>query len=340
MGHEVTIDEEIAQIQIGAPHVVILGAGASRAALPTGDANARTLPLMNDLANLPTVAALLKDVPPSENFEHLYSTLPSDPTNDDLRAELERAIHQYFSALELPQHATIYDHLVVALRPKDVIATFNWDPFLIQAVRRNKALSPDRYPKLVFLHGNVLAGFCAADNVVGTVGTRCATCKKPYEPSRLLYPVAQKDYTGNAMISAAWTFLRDSLKRAFMVTIFGYSAPASDASAIALLKAAWGTPDERQVEQFEIIDVRPPSDLRQSWDAFIHSHHYEVYDDFYSSFIANHPRRTGEAWWNQFADARFTTPNPLPRGASVEQLGDWLEPLLTAESNARRQTAE
>lgn len=311
--------------------MVILGAGASRAALPGGDANGRLLPLMNDLANVPGVAELLINIPPADNFEELYSNLARDSANDELRAALESAIYSYFSALKLPDHATIYDHLVASLRPKDVIATFNWDPFLIQAVRRNTALSPNHYPQLVFLHGNVLAGFCANDTTVGTVGTRCSACGNPYEPSRLLYPVAKKDYTSDPMISAAWSFLGESLKRAFMVTIFGYSAPASDASAVALLKTAWGTPEERQSEQFEIIDIRPPDDLHDSWNDFIHSHHYQIHATFYDSVLANHPRRTGEAYWNQFVEARFTTPNPLPRTASIQQFADWLEPMIAVE---------
>ena len=39
----------------------------------------------------------------------------------------------YFSSLALPEHPSIYDYLVLGLRPKDVIATFNWDPFLMLA---------------------------------------------------------------------------------------------------------------------------------------------------------------------------------------------------------------
>ncbi|MFW6223076.1 MAG: hypothetical protein ACOC3T_05645 [Bacteroidota bacterium] len=34
------------------PHVVILGAGASAAAFPQGDANGKKLPVMNDLADI------------------------------------------------------------------------------------------------------------------------------------------------------------------------------------------------------------------------------------------------------------------------------------------------
>jgi len=36
---------------LGSPHLVILGAGASKAALPKGDVNGHEIPLLNELAN-------------------------------------------------------------------------------------------------------------------------------------------------------------------------------------------------------------------------------------------------------------------------------------------------
>lgn len=329
---QASIEEEIATVSIGAPHLVILGAGASRAACPAGDANGQLLPLMADLATLPGVAALLGGAR-SGNFEEIYSSIASDSANAALRQSLEAEVRSYFASLRLPDMPTIYDHLVLSLRPKDVIATFNWDPFLIQAVRRNPKLAEGGYPRLVFLHGNVLAGYCEADKIVGTVGTLCG-CGKIYPPSRLLYPVAEKDYQSEPMISAGWKFLEGALKKAFMVTVFGYSAPISDVGAIEILKKAWGTPEERHMEQFEIIDIRPEDDLRESWDPFIHTHHYEIHSDYFSSFIATHPRRTGEAYWNQFVEGRFTTPNPAHQASTVTELADWFRPLLEAEAKS------
>jgi len=331
---EVSVEEEAAQVQIESPHVVILGAGASRAAFPHGEATGRQLPLMNDLVRLSGIAKLLGHELEGSNFEQVYSDIASQPDKSGLREALELEIQRYFSALRLPEGPTIYDHLVLSLRSKDVIATFNWDPFLIEAARRNRALTPNNYPQLVFLHGNVLAGFCSFDKVLGTVGTRCSRCGNTFKPSRLLYPVVDKDYRSDPAIAAGWEFLALSLRRAFMVTIFGYSAPTSDASAIGLLKSAWGSPKDRWMEEFEIIDIREEAGLRHSWSDFIHTHHYEVHSDFYSSFIANHPRRTGEAYRNQFMHGRFITPNPIPREASISELSAWFEPLLSAEGKA------
>lgn len=65
-----------------------------------------------------------------------------------------------------------------------------------------------------------------------------------------------------------------------MFTIFGYSAPKTDISAIELLKEAWGTAEKRNLEEIEIIDIRSEEDLRQTWDEFIHSHHYTTHSNF------------------------------------------------------------
>ena len=66
-----------------------------------------------------------------------------------------------------------------------------------------------------------------------------------------------------------------------MVTIFGYGAPQSDRAAVQLLLEAWGGPQKRSLEQFEIIDIRDENDLLESLEPFIHTHHYEIHTDFY-----------------------------------------------------------
>ena len=86
------------------------------------------------------------------------------------------------------------------------------------------------------------------------------------------------------------------------------------------------------MEEIEIIDIRDEDNLRETWSPFIHTHHYRVEKGFYSSWIANHPRRTGEAYINQFLKAQFIENNPLPRTANFEELWDWYDKLQTAEN--------
>lgn len=332
---EKSVADEIAQVTMGRPHVVLLGAGASRAAFPRGERNGRLLPLMLDFFDVVPVRDIINSagIPwKGRNFEDIYADLVSDAAKTLFRESLEQVVFDYFSSLELPNTPTLYDHLVLSLRPKDVIATFNWDPFLIQAVRRNSHFAGP--PKLLFLHGNVLQGYCQRDNLHALRGSTCSHCGQPVGPVRLLYPIRKKDYETEPPIRSAWQVVKRAFKNAFMVTIFGYSAPLSDRGAVELLQAAWGKWQGREFEQFEVIDVRDEESLVESWDGFIHTHHYEIHKDFYESWLAKHPRRSGEAYWNQYMEAAFIEDNLIPRLDSLDELWRWYKPLIEAESAA------
>lgn len=67
------------------------------------------------------------------NFEAFYDDLAASGKNEVLRKEIEEKTYQYFSSLNLPNKPTIYDYLILSLRDKDLIASFNWDPFLMKA---------------------------------------------------------------------------------------------------------------------------------------------------------------------------------------------------------------
>ena len=71
--------------------------------------------------------------PPFDDFEAIYSEIATDPARKNVREAIDSRVFHYFESLELPDEPTLYDHLVLSLRPKDVIATFNWDPFLWDA---------------------------------------------------------------------------------------------------------------------------------------------------------------------------------------------------------------
>jgi hypothetical protein len=330
---EVSRDEEISNVSMGCPHLVIVGAGASRAAFPNGEATGRWLPLMNDFTEIVPVGDILRSSGikfKSNNFEDIYSELAAGQGQKaEIQATLEDAIFDYFSSLGLPSTPTIYDHLIWALRPKDAIATFNWDPFLIQALTRRNPRAG--HPRLLFLHGNVLQGYCEKDGVHGLVGASCSRCGESFGRVRLLYPVKDKNYQEQPAIRSAWKQARLELENAFMVTVFGYGAPQSDRAVMQLFRDSWGGSSRRNLEQFEFIDVRDEKSLVQSWEGFIHTHHYEIHQDFFDSWIANHPRRTGEAYWSQYMDAAFIDSNPVIRTDDFDEFREWYDPLIGAE---------
>jgi hypothetical protein len=336
-GLEKSAAEEIADVSMNRPHVVVLGAGASRAAFPYGERRGKRLPTMADFFEIRSIADVLAGAHiaySGRNFEELYSELSTDPAKTTVREALERAVFDYFASLELPDESTLFDTLVLSLRPKDVIATFNWDPFLIQAVRRNGHIGGA--PRLLFLHGNVLAGYCEADRVHGIRGAPCSRCGQPFVPVRLLYPIANKEYETDPAIHSSWRAVRWAFENAFMVTFFGYGAPQSDRGAVDLLREAWGGWQQREMEQIEFIDIKGENELLDTWQPFVHTHHYDAHTNFYDSWIAQHPRRTGEAYKSQYLDVRFIENNPVPRTSDLRALWAWFRPLVAAEAAAQR----
>jgi hypothetical protein len=132
------------------PHVVILGAGASLAGFPNGDARGNRIPLMNNIIGITGLGPLLSKAGISQeitNFEAFYSDLASSGKDQSLVVEIQDRIRKYFSRLQITDEPTVYDYLLLSLRSKDVIATFNWDPFLAQAHERNISVAdiPNHY---------------------------------------------------------------------------------------------------------------------------------------------------------------------------------------------------
>ena len=132
-------------------------------------------------------------------------------------------------------------------------------------------------------------------------------------------------------IADQWTSLRAKLNQASVLTIFGYGAPSSDVAAVELLRDGWGRSEERSMEEIEFIDVKSEDELRFTWRAFIHSHHYQVTDSYFDSLLSKHPRRTCEALWQSHWEARFREFNPVPKADRLEELWKWFEPLIEAE---------
>lgn len=330
-----SIIQEINQIEMQRPHLVILGTGASLAAFKNGDKNGKRLPLMNNFIDNLGLKTIINDCTlkcQTSNFEEIYSEVHENLDNQIVLKELERIIYEYFQSLNITDNPTIYDHLLLSLRDKDCIATFNWDPFLVQAYQRNAKLF--KLPKLLFLHGNVSIGYCSDCHAAGLYQISiCSKCYSPFLPTKLLYPIRKKNYSSDGFISAQWAKLKAVMNEAFMMTIFGYGAPSSDVEAINAMQYAWGSVDKRNMEQIEIIDIAPEDELSKRWEGFIHSHHYTVINNFYDSWIANHPRRTGEAYLNQIINIKYIENNPLPKNNDFSDLWKWFEPLRKVEIN-------
>ena len=327
----------------GGCHVVILGAGASIAAtLRDPEIHGLQLPSMNNLPDVIGLHGCLNHFPAEliqDNFEATYSNIAEhDPGNPYLKV-MNDLIYSYFDSMELPLKPTIYDYLIMSLRDKDVIATFNWDPFLYQAWWRNALHGSS--PQLLFLHGNVAVGYNQEHNMIGRAGMYSKDRNIYFEPTKLLYPVKHKNYSSDPYIRKAWDILQDRLDKdtcnTHNVTIFGYSAPVSDVEAMGLMKKAWGSVDDRNLEQFEIIDIRTEEEVTYSWRDFIHTHHYDYRKSFFESSLALYPRRSDEAFFCHFLpltpEEAFVESNPVPQDfQTFEEMWEWYQPLIDKES--------
>lgn len=126
-------------------HVVLLGAGASCAALPSGyDKNGKRISAMKGFIKQLGFDKLFIEYnyePVSDNLEEVYSDLYGKEELFDLRQELEVAIEEYFFNMRISDEPTVYDLLLLSLTSKDCLATFNWDSLLTQAYRRVQKIS-------------------------------------------------------------------------------------------------------------------------------------------------------------------------------------------------------
>jgi hypothetical protein len=315
------------------PHVVILGAGASVAAFPQGDETGKMLPTMDNLVEVVGLRPILEDSGVdyhSQNFEKLYSQLHEREPNSPLLKTIENTIRDYFEELQLPEEPTLYDHLVLSLRPKDIVATFNWDPFLFDAWKRHRHAVP--VPDIIHLHGNVRIAYCIEHKVQGENGMCCPHCEKKLTPSRLLYPVA-KNYADDPLIDSEWKTIESYLRSAFTLTIFGYGAPETDKEAFELMTKAWKGKSQREIETIEIIDRKEKDALIERWEPFMPTFHCKHNKDFYESIITQLPRRCCEGLYVTTILGRFAESFPLPKEMKFKELMLWLEPLIEAEQS-------
>jgi hypothetical protein len=254
----------------------------------------------------------------TDDFESAFALLAN---RDDLaatRARIEASVHAYFAAMQLPETATLYDRLVLSLRPCDAILTFNWDPFLLDAFARNRHIAAP--PLVYFLHGNVRVGACEEHPQPGPIGGACRTCGKSMAPVPLLYPVGNKDYTANAYIAAAWSDARELLAEALTLTVFGYAAPVSDAGAVSLLRDSWFSRSSRQFEHVQVIDIAPSAELHQRWTTFLPTGHLRAIKGFEDSWLSLWPRRANQALLHTMRTGMPCAAFPLPQTHDLREL--------------------
>lgn len=319
------IDDHTKNIQLQErPHVVILGAGASRAATPESEKNGRTLPLMKELPEAIELNSIVDRndfLAAKNNFEAYFNEL-FRKGKSELQKEIEVRLYSYFDSIKIVDQVTPYDRLVLSLRRKDVIATFNWDPLLPYAYRRNGYLK--NLPPLLFLHGNVRLGICEKHSMLGWNDGHCIHCGSALAPSKLLFPVSDKDYTSDPVISEAWSHLDWYLGNAYFLTIFGYSAPITDVEARERIVARIGSNSMKNLMQLEIVDVAAEDLLNGNLRGVVDGTHFGGSTTIDHSWLTRHPRLTCEALWEATMMQNPIKPIELPKTNILNELQQWV----------------
>lgn len=263
------------------------------------------------------------------DFEAIYSEIASDNRFVDVKTALERRILGYFDSLELPRQVTMYDKLLLSLRRKDLVASFNWDPLLAQAFFRHRHLR--ELPEMVYLHGNVAIGTCGEHDKCGFYGGRCGICNREFEQSRLLFPVLDKHYRDDPFIADQWNKLEAKLKDAYLVTIIGYAAPVSDKAAREIMHLAWNQNGSRTLADVEIVNLEPRRKVLKNWADFITRDHFLMTRRTSSTQSFRYPRRSCEALAAASLRNDPWRERPFPQFRRLETLERWCAPLIAAE---------
>lgn len=208
-------------------------------------------------------------------------------------------------------------------------------------------------PNIVFLHGNVCIDYCVQHKQIRFINCNgyvennlCRTdkgefqpCNNVREPSKLLYPVGQKDYNQDHFIARQWEILDEYISKAYMFTIFGYSAPVTDIEAKSLMKRAWENNMVRRFSAMHIINRSGEEAAKDTWKEFSlcdteHGQFQVMFSsskDIRNSMLFNHPRRSCEALREATLQQNPQKENKVPKFQTLKELRWWMMPLIIEE---------
>ena len=315
----------------------ILGAGATNATIPNGDKNGLKSPVMQNFLNDTGLDLLLEGIDlltKSNNIEDIYSELYERKEYSIIK-KIEEGIISHYSKMQIPVEPTLYDYLILSLRKKDCIATFNWDPLLIQAYNRVNKITKN-LPQLVFLHGSVAVGVCKSCKHYEPIRNKaCAKCGKPLVMPRLLYPIKNKDYNSDLFIRNSWLELEYYLKYAELLTIWGYSAPKSDVAAKDIMYKAFSS-TYRRLDYIEIIDIADNDVLYQKWEDFAQetNYHLDIKKNLLDTYVGKFPRRSVDAYVKSQLEGNWNClPWEIQDNMTFDYLRKLVEPLIKQEES-------
>ena len=166
---------------------------------------------------------------------------------------------------------------------------------------------------------------------MGFINCSCSKCRNRFERVDLLYPVKNKNYTQDEFINGEWELLKGYLEFAYLITIFGYSAPKTDIAARELMLNMWRENKTRDFGEIEIIDIAPEMDVQENWSDFFIKQHYFITNNFEKSYLSFYPRRSCEAF---ASSSLFNSPwgdIEKFKGNSLLEYQKWIAKLIDSE---------
>ncbi len=318
------------------PHLFILGAGATKATIPNGDKNGLTSPTMDNFLSETGLIRLLEGInikTKSSNVEDIYTELIECSDCKYLVEKLEKGIIDHYAKMMIPDEPTLYDYLLLSLRKKDCVATFNWDPLLIQAYNRVNKITTE-LPEMLFLHSCVEAGLCeSCQRYAPLRNKRCSKCGRKLKMPKLLFPIREKNYHQDIFIKDNWHTLEYYIQKACLLTIWGYSAPKSDVEAKNIMLTAFSN-QSRELDKIEIIDIANENKLLDTWAPFIHqtNDHISIYNSLLDSLIGEFPRRSTEGYTKRNIEGWWRNSSlSLKECSSFDELKTLFTPLIYNE---------
>jgi hypothetical protein len=127
------------------------------------------------------------------------------------------------------------------------------------------------------------------------------------------------------------------LENAYFITIFGYSAPTTDAEAVRIMKDKWKANPSQELGEIDIIDILSEEELNKTWKGFFVSQHFSIVDRYEKSYLAHYPRRSCEALAGATLMLKSWRNKPLPETKDLVKLQHSVEKLINEEINAEKE---
>ena len=259
--------------------------------MPCNDKNGKEVPLLKDIHKVLGLTDVLKHngYTDLDNFESIYSQICIREDQKDFKKEIEDKVFDYFSNLEIPDEINLYDYVLLSLTSKDVIISFNWDPFLLQAYIRNREVG--NLPQLLFPHGNTAVGLCYNCLTKGFIKEYCFKCGNGFKKMPLLFPVKKKNYYDGSIIENEWHEAKTALSNACGLTIFGYGVPETDSEALRLIKTSFEESQIKEIAPLTIINLESEKQNQiEKWSSIISMRVFQYCEHFSESILWKWPR--------------------------------------------------